>query len=81
MAGSEVSMQVHCSAGYSGGKERGTCPSDCKHGTWSSWEPPRRPGSTAGLGHRQGLLLIPSQQEAVEEVDGTLAVLLRLLGH
>lgn len=29
----------------------------------------------------QGSLLVPGEQEAVEEVDGTLAVLLRLLHH
>lgn len=33
------------------------------------------------MAHGQESLLIPSKQEAVEEVDGTLAVLLSLLCH
>lgn len=68
-------------------------PSNCKHSTWGSSEPftllnCQRPSLSAALvaeasalAHRHKSLLIPSKQEAVEEVDGTLAVLLSLLCH
>lgn len=84
--GSAMSVRVLCSVGY-GAARRGNVPSDCKHGTWraSSLYPSElaeaRLGRGPGFGTRHESLFVPGEQEAVEEVDGTLAVLLGLPGH
>lgn len=85
--GSAVSVQVLCSMGY-GVARRGntslptvnTALGDLRAFSPRSCE---RPGWSAGpgFGTRQESFFVPGEQEAVEEVDGTLAVLLGLLGH
>lgn len=86
VAGSAVSVRVLCSGGVARrGGER--VPSHCKHGTWraSSLYPSElseaRLQRGPGFGTRRESLFVPAEQEAVEEVDGTLAVLLALPGH
>lgn len=65
----------------------GTVPSHCKHSTWRASILYPSELSEAQLEHgpafgtRHESLLISAEQEAVEEVDGTLAVLLSLPGH
>lgn len=85
--GSAVSVQVLCSVGY-GVAGRGnvslptanTALGELRAFTPRGWERPGR-STGPGFGTWQESFFVPGVQEAAEEVDGTLAVLLGLPGH
>lgn len=85
--GSAMSVQVLCSMGYGvAGRGNASLPTvNTALGELRAFTPQscERPGWSAGpsFGTRQESFFVPGEQEAAEEVYGTLAVLLGLPGH
>lgn len=85
--GSAMSVQVLCSVGCGmAGRGNASLPTvNTALGELRAFTPwsCERPGWSAGpgFGTWQESFFVPGEQEAVEEVDGTLAILLGLPGH